>query len=125
VERVYLTLSVPSLVVGGQVVSFLTAHEHNPIPSPVLLERRGLAFRRAVASFAEANDIPGAEFRGQAGQGRNSTSTGAQRCAGTIGLRRPGPTVWSGGRQRGYLLVREEDECPGSVAGGAAGGCPW
>ena len=41
VDRVYLTLSVPSLVVGGQVVSFLTAHEGNPIPSPVMLERRG------------------------------------------------------------------------------------
>jgi hypothetical protein len=39
VDRVYLTLSVPTLVVGGQVVSFLTAHEKNPIPSPVLLER--------------------------------------------------------------------------------------
>ena len=54
VDRVYLTFSVPSLVVGGQVVSFLTAHEHNPIPSPALLERRGLAFRRAVASFADS-----------------------------------------------------------------------
>jgi hypothetical protein len=32
VDRVYLTLSVPSLVVGGQVVSFLTAHEGNPDP---------------------------------------------------------------------------------------------
>jgi hypothetical protein len=53
VDRVYLTLSVPSLIVGGQVVSFLTAHEHNPIPSPALLERRGAAFRRAVMSFAE------------------------------------------------------------------------
>jgi hypothetical protein len=58
VDRVYLTLSVPTLVVGGQVVSFLTAHEKNPIPSPALLERRGQAFRRAVASFAEANHIP-------------------------------------------------------------------
>jgi hypothetical protein len=32
VGRVYLTLSVPSLVVGGQVVSFLTAHERNRSP---------------------------------------------------------------------------------------------
>jgi len=44
VDRVYLTLSVPTLVVGGQVVNFLTVHEHNPIPSPALLERRGQAF---------------------------------------------------------------------------------
>ncbi len=70
VDRVYLTLSVPSLVVGGQVVSFLTAHEHNPIPSPALLERRGLAFRRAVASFAEANDIPVLSFAGKRDKGR-------------------------------------------------------
>jgi hypothetical protein len=52
VDRVYLTLSVPTLVVGGQVVSFPTAQEKNPIPSPTLLERRGQAFRRAVASYA-------------------------------------------------------------------------
>jgi hypothetical protein len=70
VDRVYLTLSVPSLVVGGQVVSFLTAHERNPIPSPALLERRGLAFRRAVASFAEANHIPVLNFAGKRDKGR-------------------------------------------------------
>src|SRR6266516_3745805 len=62
VDRVYLTLSVPNLVVGGQVVNFLTVHERNPIPSPALLERRGQAFRRAVASFAEANGIPVLSF---------------------------------------------------------------
>jgi hypothetical protein len=33
VDRVYLTLSVPSLVVGGQVVSFLTAHLQAPQPT--------------------------------------------------------------------------------------------
>ncbi|HYZ57277.1 MAG TPA: hypothetical protein VE733_27755, partial [Streptosporangiaceae bacterium] len=70
VDRVYLTLSVPGLVVGGQVVSFLTAHEHNPIPSPALLERRGLAFRRAVTSFAEANHIPVLSFAGKRDKGR-------------------------------------------------------
>jgi len=65
VDRVYLTLSVPNLVVGGQVVNFLTEHEQRPIPSPALLERRGQAFRRAVASFAEANDIPVLSFAGK------------------------------------------------------------
>ena len=29
-DRVYLTLSAPNLVVGGQVVNFLTVHEGNP-----------------------------------------------------------------------------------------------
>ena len=70
IDRVYLTLSVPSLVVGGQVVNFLTRHEHNPIPSPVLLERRGQAFRRAVTSFAEASDIPVLRFAGKRDRGR-------------------------------------------------------
>jgi hypothetical protein len=32
VDRVYLTLSVPSLVAGGQVVSFLTARETTRSP---------------------------------------------------------------------------------------------
>jgi hypothetical protein len=64
-DRIYLTLSAPNLVVGGQVVNFLTVHEQRPIPSPALLERRGLAFRRAVASFAEANEIPVLSFAGK------------------------------------------------------------
>ena len=71
VDRVYLTLSVPSLVMGGRVVSFLTAHERNPIPSPALLERRGQAFRRTVASFAEANnEIPVLSLVGKRDEGR-------------------------------------------------------
>src|SRR5260370_24256347 len=69
-DRVYLTLSVLSLVVGGQVVNFLTEHERNLIPSPALLERRGQAFRRAVYSFAEANDIPVVNFAGKRQKGR-------------------------------------------------------
>jgi hypothetical protein len=69
-DRVYLTLSVPSLVVGGQVVNFLTEHERNPISSPVLLDRRGQAFSRAVHSFAEANDIPVVAFASKRDKGR-------------------------------------------------------
>jgi len=64
-DRIYLTLSVPNLVVGGQVVSFLTQHENAPIPSPTLLDRRGQAFRRAVASYADANHIPVIRFTGK------------------------------------------------------------
>ena len=44
-DRIYLTLSVPNLMVGGQVVSFLTQHEGKPVPSPALLDRRGQTFR--------------------------------------------------------------------------------
>ncbi len=65
VDRLYLSLTVPNLVVGGQVVSFLTQHEKALVPSPVLLDRRGQAFRRAVVSFAQANDIPVLSFAGK------------------------------------------------------------
>jgi hypothetical protein len=61
-DRFYLNGYVPNLQMGGQVVSFLTAHLGNPIPSPAILERIGTAFRRAVASFAEANQIPVVRF---------------------------------------------------------------
>jgi hypothetical protein len=69
-DRVYLTLSVPNLMVGGQVTGFLTAHLGQPIPSPVLLDRRGQAFRRAVMSFADANDVPVISFTGKKEKGR-------------------------------------------------------
>jgi hypothetical protein len=65
VDRLYLGLSVPNLVVGGQVVSFLTQHEGKPVPSPALLDRRGQAFRRAVLSFAEADDVLVLAFAGK------------------------------------------------------------
>jgi hypothetical protein len=64
-DRVYLSMVVPNLMVGGQVLSFLTQHEGQPIPSPALLERRGQAFRRAVTSFAQANGIPVVDFKGK------------------------------------------------------------
>jgi hypothetical protein len=75
-DRVYLTLSVRSLLVGGQVVRFLTAHEHNSIPSPVLLERRGLVFRQSVVSLRRSQRHPSAEFRGQE---RGGPARGARR----------------------------------------------
>ena len=43
-DRIYLNGYVPNLQVGGQVVSFLTQHLGNPIPSPAILERIGTAF---------------------------------------------------------------------------------
>jgi hypothetical protein len=46
-DQLYLSLSVPNLVVGGQVVSFLTQHEKAPIPSPTLLDRPGDAANAA------------------------------------------------------------------------------
>jgi len=61
-DRIYLNGYVPSLQMGGQVVSFLTQHLGNPIPSPAILEKIGTAFRRAVASFVEDNHIPLVRF---------------------------------------------------------------
>ena len=57
-DRVYLNGYVPKLQVGGQVVTFLTEHLGNPIPSPALFKRIGDGFREAVRTYAETNRIP-------------------------------------------------------------------
>ena len=56
-DRVYLNAYVPNLQVGGQVVSFLTAHLGNPIPSPAILNKIGTRFRDAVGRFADDEHI--------------------------------------------------------------------
>ena len=61
-DRVYLNAYVPSLQVGGQVVSFLTAHLGYPIPSPVIFEKIGTAFRTAVSRFADDEHVPLVRF---------------------------------------------------------------
>jgi hypothetical protein len=62
-DRIYLNAYVPILQSSGQVVAFMTQHLGMPIPSPALMEKIGTRFRRAVASFAEANDIPWVRFK--------------------------------------------------------------
>jgi hypothetical protein len=61
-DRIYLNAYVPNLQVGGQVVSFLTAHLGYPIPSPAIFDKIGTAFRRAVARFADDEHIPVVRF---------------------------------------------------------------
>ncbi len=61
-DRVYLNAYVPILQSSGQVVAFMTQHLGLPIPSPALMEKISAKFRRAVASFAEANGIPWVKF---------------------------------------------------------------
>ena len=61
-DRIYLNGWVPNLQVSGQVVNFLTHHLGFPIPSPAILEKIGLRFRRAVTEFAAANDIAVVRF---------------------------------------------------------------
>ena len=48
----------PKLQVGGQVVTFLTQHLGNPIPSPALFKQIDDRFREVVWTFAETNNIP-------------------------------------------------------------------
>jgi hypothetical protein len=57
-DRICLNGWVPTLQVPGQVVGFLSGHLGFPIPSPVLLERIGLGFRKAVTGFAAEGGIP-------------------------------------------------------------------
>ncbi len=61
-DRIYLNAYVPNLQVGGQVVSFLTAHLKNPIPSPAIFDKIGTAFRRSVSRFADEEHIPVVRF---------------------------------------------------------------
>ena len=64
-DRIYPNRYLPNLQVGGQVISFLTQHLGNPIPSPAILEKIGTAFRRAVVAFAKGQpDLGGAVWQG-------------------------------------------------------------
>ena len=56
-DRLYLHGYLAQLQVGGQVIQFLQ-HRGYPVPSPACLQQIGDAFRRRVASFADANHIP-------------------------------------------------------------------
>ena len=56
-DRLCLHGYLGQLQVGGQVIQFLN-HRGYPVPSPACLQQIGDAFRRRVASFAEANHIP-------------------------------------------------------------------
>ncbi|MGH3802146.1 MAG: hypothetical protein ACRDTD_18825 [Pseudonocardiaceae bacterium] len=61
-DRIYLNGWVHNLQVSGQVVNFLTHHLGFPIPSPAILEKIGLRFRKAVTEFARDNDIEVVRF---------------------------------------------------------------
>jgi hypothetical protein len=61
-DRIYLNAWVNNLRVGGQVVSFLTQHLGNPIPSPAIFEKIGTAFRKDVGRLAEHDHIPMVRF---------------------------------------------------------------
>jgi hypothetical protein len=62
-DRIYLNAYVPTLQVGGQVVTFLTQHLGYPIPSPALFANIGDRFRDAVKTFARRHRIPLFQFK--------------------------------------------------------------
>jgi hypothetical protein len=62
-DRIYLNAYVPTLQVGGQVVTFLTRHLGYPIPSPALFASIGNDFRKAVKTFARRYRIPLFQFK--------------------------------------------------------------
>ncbi len=61
-DRIYLNAYVPTLQVGGQVVTFFNQQRNQPIASPVLFQKMGEAFRQAVAMFAKRHQIPVIRF---------------------------------------------------------------
>ncbi|SRR6266702_3602942 len=90
-DRVCLNAYVPVLQTSSQVVAFLSGHLGFPFPSPVLFRQLGDRFRRAVVSFADANDIPWIKF----GKGEAKLEVMAPY-PGTAGIGRP----VRGGRDR-------------------------
>ena len=97
-DRIYLNGYVPNLQVGGQVVSFMTAHLGNPIPSPAIMEKIGTAFRTAVRAFRCRQQDPGGAVR----QGRPQ-DRGDAAVSGSAGAHRP----LRGGRDRDRAGVPE------------------
>src|SRR5215211_6758698 len=57
-DRLYLNGYVPTLQTSGQVVTFLTQHRGQAIPSPVLLQQMSETFVRAVHALAATRHIP-------------------------------------------------------------------
>ena len=84
-DRLYLNGYVPTLQTSGQLVTFLTQHRGQPIPSPTLLQKMSEAFVQATRAFAAAQQIPLLHFERGA---RKDDVAAAQRAqfAGTEGV---------------------------------------
>ena len=61
-DRIYLNAYIPNLQTSAQVVAFLSGHLGYRFPSPALFNQLGQRFRRAVAAYAQANDLPWVQF---------------------------------------------------------------
>src|SRR5215469_8218847 len=100
-DRIYLNAYVPILQTSAQVVAFLSGHLGFPFPSPVLFRQLGDRFRRSVASFAEANDIPWVRFGKDQGKLevmapylRKAAATGRSQVA-AVGVAQEFQRVWT------------------------------
>src|SRR5258705_4513605 len=105
-DRIYLNGYVPKLQVGGQVITFLHDHLGMPIVSPAVFEQIGTRFRRAVARFADNNDIPVLKLKKGIRKAtvmepllRRAAPAGRARLV-AIGRGAAGQPAWEG-RQRG------------------------
>jgi hypothetical protein len=78
-DRLYFNGYVNNLQVGGQVVSFLTGHLGNPIPSPAIFAQIGNRFRADVAAFAADNHVEVIRFAGTTARSRWSSRTWQRR----------------------------------------------
>ena len=85
-DRIYLNAYVPNLQVGGQVVSFLTAHLGYPIPSPAIFDKIGTAFRQGGGPLRRGRAHPGGAVHQDRPQDREDAAL----------PRRAGPTGRSG-----------------------------
>ena len=82
-DRIYLNAYVPNLQVGGQVVTFLTQHLGNEVPSPALFKPS------ATASARQSRPLP---------RSRTSpccASSGPTAPAGTIASSTMSAPTWS------------------------------
>ncbi|HET6386517.1 MAG TPA: hypothetical protein VFJ58_24265, partial [Armatimonadota bacterium] len=62
VDRLYLNGYIPTLQTSGQLVSFLTQHRGNPIPSPALLKKIGEQFQTELSRFCSQHHLTPVHF---------------------------------------------------------------
>jgi hypothetical protein len=110
-DRVYLNGYVPTLQVGGQVVSFMTAHLGLPIPSPAVLEKIGTAFRRAVSAFADADHVPVVRFS----KGDRKIDVMRRHLAAQAGTGRSGVAAIGVAQEFQNVFVSIKRDMPGNV----------
>lgn len=84
-DRLSLNGYLPLLQSSGQLVTFLTQHCGQPIPSPVLLQQMSATCVRAVRAFAAAQPVPLVPF--EHGVRKDDVAAAHRaRCAGTDGV---------------------------------------